>query len=162
IKRTFAYHGAEHKTIFCYESGEELTVENIRKQKRLHPRCGSSFMIVMMFLGIVIGMLIPSMHAILRTGIRLLILPLIVGIGYEVIMFAGKHDNPVMRVLTAPGIWMQLITTKEPDDKQIEVAIAAIKSALPDQFAEDEVFHGFEYARPQEHTTQEEEESNQV
>ncbi len=150
IRRTFEYHGAEHKSIFCYESGEELTVENIKKQKRLHPRCGTSFMIVMMLLGILLGMLIPSMNVFLRTGIRLLILPLIVGIGYEILMYAGKHDNAVIRFLTKPGIWMQLITTKEPDEGQIEVAIVALRSALPDQFTEEEVFRGFEEARPKE------------
>ena len=150
IRRTFEYHGAEHKSIFCYEAGEELTVENIKKQKRLHPRCGTSFMIVMMLLGILIGMLIPTMNVFLRTGIRLLILPLIVGIGYEILMYAGKHDNALIRFLTKPGIWMQLITTKEPDDRQIEVAIAALRSALPNEYAEDAVFRGFEEARPKE------------
>ena len=148
IRRTFEYHGAEHKSIFCYEAGEALSVENVRKQKRLHPRCGTSFMIVMMLLGIILGMASPAMNVFLRTAIRLLILPLIVGIGYEILMYAGKHDNIVIRILTKPGIWMQYITTKEPDDKQIEVAIAALRSALPDQFSEEEVFAGFEEARP--------------
>lgn len=157
IRRTFEYHGAEHKSIFCYESGEELTVENVRKQKRLHPRCGTSFMIVMMLLGIILGMAIPAMNVFLRTAIRLLILPLIVGIGYEILMYAGKHDNAVIRTLTKPGIWMQYITTKEPDDRQIEVAIAALRSALPDQFSEDRVFVGFEEARPKEENKAEEE-----
>ena len=135
IKRTFEYHGAEHKSIFCYESGEELTVENVKKYKRFHPRCGTSFMFVMILIGIIIGFLLPSgMPTLLRSACKLLLLPLTMGIGFEFLMYAGKHDNWLIRALSAPGLWMQRITTKEPDDGQLEVAIAALKLAMPEEF----------------------------
>lgn len=140
IRRTFEYHGAEHKSIFCYENGLELTVENIKKQKRQHPRCGTSFMIVMMIIGIIISSFISWDNVLIRTLIKILTLPLVVGIGYEFLMYAGKHDNAVIRVLSAPGLWLQNITTREPDASQIEVAIVALKSALPDEFPEESVF----------------------
>ena len=139
IRRTFEYHGAEHKSIFCYESGEELTVENVKKHKRFHPRCGTSFMFVMLFIGILLGFLIPFENIWLRTGCKLLLLPFTVGIGYEFLMYAGKHDNLLIRVLSAPGLWMQRITTREPDDAQIEVAIASLKNAMPDEFPQEAV-----------------------
>jgi len=148
IKRTFMYHGAEHKSIFCYEKGLPLTVENIRKQSRFHPRCGTSFMILMMvvgvFIGLLIGILFPATkeNTILYVGIKLLLLPLTMGIGYEILRFAGKHNNAFIRAITAPGIWMQRLTTKEPDDGMIEVAIVALKSALTDEFSPEEVFEG--------------------
>ncbi len=148
IKRTFMYHGAEHKSIFCYEKGLPLTVENIKAQKRFHPRCGTSFMILMMLVGIIIGLLIGLIfpdtrdNTVLYVAIKLLLLPLTVGIGYEIIRFAGRHDNAVIRFITAPGLWIQRITTKEPTDDMIEVAIVALKSALTDEFSEDEVFEG--------------------
>ena len=139
IKRTFMYHGAEHKTIFCYEQGLELTVENVRRQSRFHPRCGTSFLILMLLVSIVINMFIPStlvdhkiLNIIARTGIGLLTLPFIMGIGYELIRFAGRHDNLFTRVISAPGVWLQHITTKEPDDDMIECAIAAVKEVIPD------------------------------
>ena len=138
IRRTFEYHGAEHKSIFCYESGEELTVENVKKQRRFHPRCGTSFMFVMLFIGIVLGFLIPFENAFLRTACKLLLLPFTVGIGFEFLMYAGKHDNLAVRILSAPGLWMQRITTREPDDGQMEVAIASLKSAMPDEFPPEE------------------------
>lgn len=153
IRRTFEYHGAEHKTIFCYEKGEELTVENVKKQRRFHPRCGTSFMFVMLFIGMLLsvgvrilitygfGFVIEKtiLHTLFYTGINLIVLlPLIVGTGYEFLMFAGKHDNVVVRILSAPGLWMQRLTTREPDDKQIEVAIRSFKLALPDEFPRDE------------------------
>lgn len=136
IRRTFEYHGAEHKSIFCYESGEDLTVENIKKHRRFHPRCGTSFIFVILIISILINSLpfVPWDNMVLRMLTKLLMLPLIVGIGFEFIMFAGKHDNIVTRILSAPGLWMQRITTREPDDSQIEVAIIALKSALPTVF----------------------------
>ena len=139
IRRTFMYHGAEHKTIFCYEQGLELTVENVRKQKRFHPRCGTSFLILMLLVSIVVNMFIPAtlvdhkiVNIVARTGIGLLTLPFIMGIGYELIRFAGRHDNLFTRIISAPGVWLQHITTKEPDDSMIECAIAAVKEVIPD------------------------------
>ena len=139
IRRTFMYHGAEHKTIFCYEQGLELTVENVRKQKRFHPRCGTSFLILMLLVSIVVNMFIPAtlvdhkiLNIVARTGIGLLTLPFIMGIGYELIRFAGKHDNLFTRIISAPGVWLQHITTKEPDDDMIECAIAAVKEVIPE------------------------------
>ena len=139
IRRTFMYHGAEHKTIFCYEQGLELTVENVRKQKRFHPRCGTSFLILMLLVSIVVNMFIPAtlvdhkiLNIVARTGIGLLTLPFIMGIGYELIRFAGRHDNLFTRIISAPGVWLQHITTKEPDDSMIECAIAAVKEVIPE------------------------------
>lgn len=140
IRRTFEYHGAEHKSIFCYESGEELTVENVKKHSRFHPRCGTSFMFVMILIGIILGFFIPFETVWLRTLCKILLLPITMGIGYEFLMYAGKHDNLLIRALSAPGLWMQRITTKEPDEKQIEVAIASLKHALPDEFPDREEF----------------------
>lgn len=134
IRRTFEYHGAEHKSVFCYEAGEELTVENVKKQSRFHPRCGTSFMFVMILLGIIAGLFVTWDNKLLRVLIKLLLLPIVMGIGYEFLMFAGKHDNIIVRILSAPGLWMQRITTREPDDSQIECAIASIKAAMPDEF----------------------------
>ena len=133
IRRTFMYHGAEHKTIFCYEHGKDLTVENVKKEKRFHPRCGTSFMILMLLVGIIIGMLIPAnIPAIYRTGIKLLLLPLTVGIGYELIKLAGRKDNIVTRIISAPGVWLQHLTTVEPDDDMIECAIKAFVEVIPE------------------------------
>ena len=141
IRRTFEYHGAEHKSIACYESGDELTPANAKKHTRFHPRCGTSFLFVMLALGIVIGVLLriflpPEVigNHLLYTGIRLLVLPLVVGIGFEYIMFAGKHDNIVTKIFSAPGLWFQRITTREPDESQLEVAITALKYAHIDAF----------------------------
>ncbi|MBQ7500647.1 MAG: DUF1385 domain-containing protein [Clostridia bacterium] len=138
IKRTFEYHGAEHKTIFCYESGEELTPENVKKYKRFHPRCGTSFIFVILIISILIFSLpfVPWGNPFLRLLIKLPLLPVVVGIGFEFIMFAGKHDNIITRILSAPGLWMQRITTREPDLEQIEVAIAALKHSLIEEFPE--------------------------
>ena len=139
IRRTFMYHGAEHKTIFCYEQGLELTVENVRKQKRFHPRCGTSFLILMLLVSIVVNMFIPAtlvdhkiLNIVARTGIGLITLPFIMGIGYELIRFAGRHDNLFTRIISAPGVWLQHITTKEPDDDMIECAIAAVLEVIPE------------------------------
>ena len=133
IKRTFQYHGAEHKTIFCYEEGLELTVENVKKQGRFHPRCGTSFLIVMVIVGVLIGLVIPAgIPSLLRTAIKILLLPLTMGIGYEFIKFAGKSDNKITKILSAPGLWMQRITVLEPTDDMIECAIAAVNEVIPD------------------------------
>jgi len=135
MKRVFQYHGAEHKAIFCYEADLELTVENVMKQKRFHPRCGTSFMLLMLLVGIVVGLFIP--HAPfgitwLRPVIKILLLPLTCGIGYELIKVCGKHDNAVTRFIAAPGLWAQRITTKEPDEKMCEIAITALTAVIPD------------------------------
>lgn len=145
IKRTFMYHGAEHKSIACFESGADLTPENARNYTRFHPRCGTSFMFVMILLGVVVGIFVNlafgDMNRLVLSGIRLLILPIVVGLGYEFIMFAGKHDNVVTRALSAPGLWMQRLTTKEPTDDMLEVAIISIKCALRDDFPEFREFY---------------------
>ena len=135
MKRVFMYHGAEHKTIFCYENEEELTVENVRKQTRFHPRCGTSFMVIMLIIGILAGLLVPVAPfglQVLRPIFKILLIPLVCGLGYELIKLCGKHDNAITRIIAAPGLWAQRITTKEPDDGMIEVAIKAIESVIPD------------------------------
>ena len=141
IRRTFQYHGAEHKTIFCYENGLELTVENVRKQGRFHPRCGTSFLIIMMVVGIFISFFIDPLfialtgavpHVALRAVLKLLLLPLMMGVGYELIKFAGRHQNAFTRFISAPGLWMQRITVLEPDDSMIECAIEAFTKVIPE------------------------------
>ncbi len=141
IKRTFMYHGAEHKAIFCYENRLELTVENVKAQKRFHPRCGTSFLILMLIVGIFVSFFIDPLFfaifgdepmTIVRVLIKLLLLPLIVGVGYELIKLAGRYDNWFTRVISAPGVWLQHITTKEPDDDMIECAIVALEKVIPD------------------------------
>ena len=135
MRRVFMYHGAEHKTIFCYEAELPLTVENVKKQSRFHPRCGTSFLVITLIVGIVLGLFIPAQPfgiSILRPVFKLLLLPLMIGVGYEVIKLCGKHDNKLTRILAAPGVWAQHITTKEPDDKMIEVAIEAMTAVIPD------------------------------
>ena len=140
IKRTFMYHGAEHKTIACFEAGDELTPENAMKHSRFHPRCGTSFMFFMILLGIVAGLVVnavlPGLNKWQYTGIRLLILPLIMGLGYEFIMYAGKHNNVFVKILSAPGLWVQRLTTKEPTPDMLEIAIISTKCALRDEFPE--------------------------
>lgn len=132
IKRVFQYHGAEHKTIFCYEADLPLTVENVRVQKRFHPRCGTSFMVLMLLLGIIVGFFIPFSNPVLRTVVKLLCIPVIVNIGYEVQKACARHDNLLCHIITTPGLWMQRITVKEPDDKMIEAAIAAMEAVIPE------------------------------
>lgn len=132
IRRVFRYHGAEHKTIFCYEAGEELTVENVRKQSRFHPRCGTSFLVLMLLVGIIVSMFISITNPFWRTLVKILTIPLMVGIGYELIKWAGRSDSLLSRIISKPGMWMQRITTKEPDDSMIECAIAALKAVIPD------------------------------
>ena len=136
IRRTFEYHGAEHKSIFCYEAGEELTPENVKKHSKHHPRCGTSFMFVMLIISVLIFSLpfVPWDNIWLRLLVKLPLMPVAIGLGFEFIMFAGKHDNAFIRALSAPGLLMQRITTREPDLEQIEVAITALKTALPEEF----------------------------
>ena len=134
IRRTFEYHGAEHKSVDCYEKGLDLTPENAAKCTRFHPRCGTSFIFVMLFISIFITMFIHIDHALLRSLVKLLLMPLAVGLGFEFIMYAGKHDNVLIRALSAPGLWMQRLTTREPDAAQLEVAITALKGAIPSEF----------------------------
>ncbi len=144
IKRTFMYHGAEHKSIACFEAGEELTPENAMKHKRFHPRCGTSFMFFMILLGIVAGLFIrilfPNIQLWAYSLIRIAILPILVGVGYEIIMLAGKHVNPITKAISAPGLWVQRITTKEPTLDMLEVAIVSIKCSLRDDHPEFEEF----------------------
>lgn len=137
IRRTFMYHGAEHKTIFCYEQGLELTVENVRMQKRFHPRCGTSFIVLVVIVGIILGGFIHIENVLLRTLVRIILVPLIVGIGYELIKFAGRHDNIVTKIISAPGVWLQHITTKEPEDSMIECAIKAVIEVIPEDKEKD-------------------------
>ena len=132
MKRVFQYHGAEHKTIFCYENREDLTVENVKKQSRFHPRCGTSFIILMLLIGIIVGFFIPAINPILRSIIKILCFPVVVSIGYEVIKLCSKHENIITKIIAAPGLWMQRITTKEPEDDMIAVAIEALKEVIPD------------------------------
>lgn len=138
IKRVFMYHGAEHKSIFCYEAGLPLTVENVRKQKRFHPRCGTSFIFLILVISILISSLVVVLFPTIDDNrtiwmvIKLLIVPVTVGFGYEFIRYAGKHDNAITRFFSAPGLWMQRLTTKEPTDDIIEVGIEAISAVLND------------------------------
>ena len=155
IKRVFAYHGAEHKTIRCYEAGLPLTVENVRKQTRKHPRCGTSFLFVVMILSIlvfsagssILQMLIPEIEAmrvhsrflysLIMFAFKLLLLPLVVSVSYEINRLVGRYDNWFTRLLTAPGMWFQVFTTNEPDDEMIEVGISALQAVLPENAGED-------------------------
>ncbi len=153
MKRVFAYHGAEHKTIRCYEAGLPLTVENVKKMTRLHPRCGTSFLLIVMVISILVFSVassallsaLPALEAMRGTFLfrlimivfKLALLPVVVGITYEINRWAGKHDNAFTRILTAPGMWMQNFTTNEPDDTMIEVGIAAVQAVLPEQEGED-------------------------
>ncbi len=137
IRRVFEYHGAEHKTIFCYESGEELTVENARKFSRLHPRCGTSFLLIVMVVSIILFSFITWENMWLRLGIRLLLLPVVAGISYEIIKLAGRSKSKIMRLVSLPGMWLQKITTREPDDSQLEVAIASLKAVLTENREDD-------------------------
>ncbi len=138
IKRVFMYHGAEHKTIFCYEKGLPLTVENVREQRRFHPRCGTSFMILMILISVIIStivqMIFPNVYDIAWawTIAKILMLPIICGVGFEVLKACGKYDNALTRIISAPGMWLQRITTKEPEDSMIEIAIAALKACEPE------------------------------
>ncbi len=149
IRRTYEYHGAEHKTIACYEGGEALTVDNVKKYTRFHPRCGTSFIILSLLVSILVYTIVPINPAewwgfegilavLVRVGIKLLLLPIVVGIAYELIRIAGRHNNIITRIISAPGLWMQRLTTREPDASQIEIAIAAIQPVLPKEGENDE------------------------
>lgn len=137
IQRVFEYHGAEHKTIATYESGDELTVENARKHTRLHPRCGTSFLLIVMVVSIVTFSLLKWGSMWQNMLYRLLLMPVVAGISYEMIKFAGKSKNRCVAVLTKPGLWLQKVTTREPDDSQLEVAIASLKAVLTDNKEDD-------------------------
>lgn len=145
IRRTFMYHGAEHKSIACYEAGKELTVENVRKCSRFHPRCGTSFIFVILIFSIIVYTIIAKIFPqvaeirVLWMLLRLVFLPLIMGIGYEFIKYAGKHDNLFVKIVSAPGLWMQRLTTNEPEDDMIEVGIAALKAVITDNPKDDEI-----------------------
>ena len=137
IKRVWQYHGAEHKTIFCYEKGLPLTVENARVQSRFHPRCGTSFLFITMIVSILVFSLVRWSSVWIRMGLRILLLPIVVGISYELIKWAGRNDNVVTRILSAPGKALQRLTTREPEDGMLEVAIEALKLVLPEVEGED-------------------------
>ena len=145
IKRTFMYHGAEHKSIACYEAGKELTVENVRESCRFHPRCGTSFIFVMLIFSIVfstvLSKIFPSIAQVrvLWMLLKLAFIPLLMGVGYEFIKYAGKHDNLLVKILSAPGLWMQRLTTKEPTDDIIEVGIESLKAVITDNPEDDEI-----------------------
>ena len=138
VQRLFAYHGAEHKTIFCYEHGKELTVENVRPESRFHPRCGTSFLLVVIVVSILVNSLVRLDNSFARMGAHLLLLPVVVGISYEINRWCGRHDNIVSAVLSAPGKWLQRITTFEPDDGMIECAIRAMELVIPEEKGSDE------------------------
>ncbi len=141
IKRLFAYHGAEHKSIFCYEHGRELTVENVRGESRFHPRCGTSFLLVVVLVSILVNLLFnlvfPITNVFARIGCHLLLLPLVVGVSYEINRWCGGHDNWLSAALSAPGKWLQHITTNEPDDSMIECAIRALDLVVPEEKGSD-------------------------
>jgi len=132
IKRVFQYHGAEHKAIFAYEQGLELTIENARAQSRFHPRCGTSFLIILMVVCILVFSIIPNdSHFLVKLGARLFFIPIIAGVSYEILKFSGKHfENPLVKILIMPGLFVQKITTQEPDDSQLEVALISIRASL--------------------------------
>ncbi|MEG2082646.1 MAG: DUF1385 domain-containing protein [Oscillospiraceae bacterium] len=131
VKRVFSYHGAEHKTIACFEAGDELTVENVRKYRRFHPRCGTSFLLIILVVSIIIFSFVPWHTTFGRVGLKLLCLPLVVGVSYEILKLTGRYDNFVTRAVAAPGMWFQHLTTNEPDDSMIEVAIKATNEVIP-------------------------------
>ena len=142
IRRVFSYHGAEHKTIHCYEAGLELTVENVRKQSKHHPRCGTSFLMVVIIIAILVNTVVfslfPAPNLLVRILVQLALLPLVVGIAYEFNRYVGGHDNPVTNFLARPGMWMQNFTTYEPDDSMIEVAIEALTRVIPEEKGKDQ------------------------
>ena len=137
VRRLFSYHGAEHKTIFCYEHGKELTVENVRPESRFHPRCGTSFLLVVVVVSILVNSVVTAKNRLLRMLFHILLLPVVVGISYEINRWCGRHDNWLSAVLSAPGKWLQRITTNEPDDSMIEVAIRALELVIPEEKGSD-------------------------
>lgn len=140
IRRTYEYHGAEHKTIACYEAGDELTVENVRKHRRFHPRCGTSFIFIVLFISIIVFSVfrVPWDVLWLRVLVKVAVLPVIVAIAYEIIKLAGRYDNVFTKIVSAPGLWIQRLTTREPDDGQIECAIAAFNPCVPEDREKDQ------------------------
>ena len=132
IHRMFQYHGAEHKSIYCYEAGLPLTVENVRKQGRLHPRCGTSFLLIVVIISVLVNSFISWSNPWLRVVFKLLLMPVVVGISYEIIKLAGRYTNLCTRAISAPGMWLQKITTQEPDDEMIVIALAALMPVLPE------------------------------
>lgn len=137
VKRLFSYHGAEHKTIFCYEHGKALTVENVRSESRFHPRCGTSFLLVVIVVSILVNALVRVDNTFARMGCHLLLLPVVVGISYEINRWCGAHDNMLSKILSAPGKWLQRMTTNEPDDSMIECAIRAMELVIPEEKGSD-------------------------
>lgn len=137
VKRLFSYHGAEHKTIFCYEHGKPLTVENVRTESRFHPRCGTSFLLVVVVVSILVNSVVTLTNSFARMGCHLLLLPLVVGISYEINRWCGRHDNWLSAALSAPGKWLQHMTTNEPDDSMIECAIRAMELVIPEEKGSD-------------------------
>ena len=166
IKRVFMYHGAEHKTIFCYEKGLELTVENVRNQSRFHPRCGTSFMILMILISVIFSTLVqiifPKVYDIgwVWVAIKILLVPVICGVGFEVLKFCGKYDNIITKIISAPGLWMQRISTKEPEDSMIEIAIAALRACEPENPDVDREVDKLAEENLQESTEDKKEDSN--
>ncbi len=138
IRRVFQYHGAEHKTIYCYESKQELTVENVRTKSRFHPRCGTSFLLIVLVISILLFSVVTWSSILVRVLLKILLLPVVVGIAYEIIKLAGRYDNIITRIISAPGLWLQRLTTFEPDDSQIEVAIASMSPVIPKEKGSDE------------------------
>jgi uncharacterized protein YqhQ len=134
MKRVFEYHGAEHKSVFCYESGKELTPENAKLFKRFHPRCGTSFLFVLIIISIIISTFIPFTDIWVRTIAKIIVAPVVISLGYELLMYSGNHENKLVKILVAPGLWMQRITTQEPDDTMLEVALVSLQTAMPDIF----------------------------
>ena len=145
MKRVFMYHGAEHKSIACYESGLDLTVENVKKMTRFHPRCGTSFIFVMLIFSVIFYSVLAKCFPVIATQrmlwmlLKLVFLPILMGLGYEFIRYAGKHDNLFVKIVSAPGLWMQRLTTREPDDSMMEVGIAALKAVITDNPEDDEI-----------------------
>ena len=137
VKRLFSYHGAEHKTIFCYEHGKPLTVENVRTESRFHPRCGTSFLLVVVVVSILVNSVVTLTNSFARMGCHLLLLPVVVGISYEINRWCGRHDNWLSAALSAPGKWLQRMTTNEPDDSMIECAIRAMELVIPEEKGSD-------------------------
>ena len=137
IRRVFEYHGAEHKTIACYEAGDELTPENAARHSRFHPRCGTSFILIVIIVSVLVFSLVSWDSLLLRIVLKLACLPLVVGVAYEIIKLAGRYNNPCTRAISAPGLWLQRLTTREPDLTQLEIAIAAMKPCIPENQDED-------------------------
>ena len=138
IRRVFCYHGAEHKTIACYEAGEELTVENVKKHTRFHPRCGTSMMFIILIVSIVVFSFVPWKGTLNRALMKVVFLPVVVGIAYEILKYTGRHTNACTKIMAAPGLWFQRLTTNEPDDDMIEIAIASVNALLPETIIKKE------------------------